>query len=1134
MSRLVATAYLFLCVIHGATAALAAWQVFDSADGVAAGEITAILAGEPDLWIGTAGSGISRYDGANWTTYTTDDGLLDNSVKALHLDAGGRLWAGAPVGLSQWDGHRWRPVEASDDLPAGPVTGFLEDRAGRIWVAISGKGVSRFDGTSWQTFQDDLVDPHVNAMIEDHSGALWFATDGGLSRFDGSWTSSIPGVHVTHLFQDRQGTLWAGFGSGSRLAWFDGTNWNESSTIRRVNFIYQDRRDALWVGTRTGLWRRQDEEWTEFATADGLASDEAQLIREDRLGQIWVSSASSAGVSRYDGSRWTVFTTASGLGGDEVTLIEEDRLGNLWFASNDFSPRVTRHDLSNWFVHRKPELPDDSIQTLLVDSHHDLWAGTQNGLVHSHAGAWEIFQDELPGAWVRTVYEDRDSSLWVGTTGGVSRFDGTAWETRFTGQDVKTIFRDSDRTMWFGLNGSGIVRCEESTCDTTRFTDVFHSTQRGLDQIQTIIEDHSHALWVGTAAGAIRDDGSGWERLDGRDQLRNYWIHAILEDVSGRLWFATGQGLFAYNGSTWVKVEDVEGLVGSNFRSLYETQDGDLWTGSDAGVSRFDGERWISFGVPDGLGGVDIGSIAGDEHGNVWFGSEAAGGLTLLEPDRIAPRTVFVPPPPPLSANRTQSISFAPAFGEADIRFAYSVNGGIWVDSPTRFWTGSDLADGIYTFSVRARDLMDNLEDPPSTITFEIDASPPSPRLASPFFGEPVRDRITVRGTADDPRFRSYRVEVRAGGGGASWTLLGESSSPVEEGPLAEWNTLDYADGDYDLRLSVSDTLGLTGAADVSVIVDNQAPFAFETSPAKIQAAAGGDVYTTNREAHVYIPPRGLESDAVVSIVALTSAEVPDSLEENGARRILPGFAVSWEGVALEKPATLELAGAEIADAPGTLALYTLEPDTAGTGMVRTGFQGKMFRSARQPTMVPSAPESRMVPQPPEAEVIHAAPQAEMVQAVPEAAMVGPSPEPGAERWTRVGGTVDGAGRISAKIRTPGFYALFAESRAVELEGSVWGLSLTPRAFSPRGSQGERELAIGFSLARAARVSVRIFSRTGRLVREVAAGAPLTAGENLLRWNGRDSDGELVRSDLYLVTVETLGETVTKTFAVVN
>jgi ligand-binding sensor domain-containing protein len=44
------------------------------------------------LYAGTFG-GISSYDGTDWETYTTSEGLISDNVFDLHVDASGNLYA---------------------------------------------------------------------------------------------------------------------------------------------------------------------------------------------------------------------------------------------------------------------------------------------------------------------------------------------------------------------------------------------------------------------------------------------------------------------------------------------------------------------------------------------------------------------------------------------------------------------------------------------------------------------------------------------------------------------------------------------------------------------------------------------------------------------------------------------------------------------------------------------------------------------------------------------------------------------------------------------------------------------------------------------------------------------------------
>ena len=110
-----------------------------------------VVAPDGALWFLTSGSGVSRYDGKTWTTYTHDDGLASDSVSSFAMSPDGALW------LAAYDG-----------------------------------GVSRFDSesgpdkawTSYTSRTSGLPRGFNQAPVFDHQGRAWFAGYGGTAMLD--------------------------------------------------------------------------------------------------------------------------------------------------------------------------------------------------------------------------------------------------------------------------------------------------------------------------------------------------------------------------------------------------------------------------------------------------------------------------------------------------------------------------------------------------------------------------------------------------------------------------------------------------------------------------------------------------------------------------------------------------------------------------------------------------------------------------------------------------------------------------------------------------------------------------------------------------------------------------------------
>ncbi len=1010
------------------------WQTWSKSDGLSQNGVYSMLEDRSGaLWFGTVG-GVSRYDGVSWRTFTTADGLADNDVLSMLEDRTGALWFATIKGVSRYDGVSWRTFTTADGLPDDAVYSMLEDRSGALWFGTV-RGVSRYDGVSWRTFTvaDGLANNGVFSMLEDRSGALWFGTDGGVSRYDGvNWRTftTADGLASSIVFcivEDHGGMLW--FATNNSVSRYDGVNWRTFTAADGlagpyVHAIVEDRSGVLWFATDGGGVSRYDGvSWRTFSTADGLASNSAVAILEDRSGALWFGT--EGGVSRYDGVDWRTFTTADGLADNDVLSMLEDRGGALWFGFGPYGGGVSRYDRANWRTFTTADgLADSTVSSMFEDQSGALWFGTRGGVSRYDGVNWRTLSkaDGLADNTVLSMLEDRNGAMWFGTGGGVSRYDGVNWRT-FTSAD--------------GLAGNAVY---------------------------SMLEDRNGALWLATrGSGVSRYDGVNWRTFTTADGLASNAVTAMLEDRSGGLWFGTDAGVSRYDGSTWRTLTMADGLADNGVTAMLEDRSGALWFGSyGRGVSRYDGVHWRTFTSADGLVSDIVYSMLEDRGGAMWFGTDR--GVTTLTPDRVAPRSVFATRPLALSATRVPLIAYQAAFNDVGIEFQYSLDREPWSPwSTVGAWPSTALPDGGHEFEVRGRDYWGNIESPPESLTFEIDATPPAPSIFFPGAGAAVRDSVSIRGTAADARFRYYRLEARPEGA-ATWTALVDSArAPVTNGVLGGWNTRGLPDGSYELRLQVADTLGLVGTSVVPVQVDNRFPFAVQTSPALVTAATGGDVYTIDAAAHLYIPPHGLARDTVVTVTALDTTEVPAVLP-GGVTRASSGFEVGWGTVPLTKTATLDLPGAGGAGA----VVYVEGADST---------------------------------------------------------------------WTRVGGTVDPrTARETVPVRAAGRYALFLESAAAGSSGAarLSAITMTPRVFSPSGGYAASSVAIGFTLGRAGPVTVKVYNRAGRLVREVASDLQLGAGANVVRWDGHDGDGKAVEEGPYVVSIGALGETQSRVLAVVR
>jgi len=96
-----------------------------------------------NLWIGTLGGGLSRFDGKTWTTFTKKEGLSGNLIHAITIEKNGLIWIGTDGGVSSYDGKQFKNLGSEDGI--GTVYSIAIDSQGNKWFGTFG-GVSQYRG----------------------------------------------------------------------------------------------------------------------------------------------------------------------------------------------------------------------------------------------------------------------------------------------------------------------------------------------------------------------------------------------------------------------------------------------------------------------------------------------------------------------------------------------------------------------------------------------------------------------------------------------------------------------------------------------------------------------------------------------------------------------------------------------------------------------------------------------------------------------------------------------------------------------------------------------------------------------------------------------------------------------------
>ncbi len=299
------------------------------------------------------------------------------------------------------------------------VTKGLVDKEGNIWFTTSKDGVYKYDGQTFTniTTEDGLCSNDIWSVIEDDEGVLWFATAKGLCRFDGKAFENIP------LPQDEIQDVSPVTGLPSRKT-------------EVVSAIIQDSKGHFWLGTdASGAYHYDGKTFTSYLKFDGRVHPTDNVynncitsILEDKKGNIWFTSMTHGGISRFDGMQMTHFTVKDGLLGDMIKPSFEDTAGNIWFGSiQNLDGGISLYDGRSFRNFTKEDgLCDSNVACFYEDGSGIIWIGTGDGVCYYDGNTFTAFENDGRSLGdIRFIIEDGRGYMWLGGRyGTLYRFDG--------------------------------------------------------------------------------------------------------------------------------------------------------------------------------------------------------------------------------------------------------------------------------------------------------------------------------------------------------------------------------------------------------------------------------------------------------------------------------------------------------------------------------------------------------------------------------------------------------------------------------------------------------------------------------------------------------------------------------------
>lgn len=490
--------------------------------------------------------------------------------------------------------------------------------------------------------------------------------------------SSLSGVKVTDIKQDKTGFLWVGTNEG--LYRYDGYSFKLYEPDQKfigasvVNLIYFDSQDEMWVGTRGGLlkYEKREDKLAIFRhdpnNPKSIRNNIINGIAEGADHNIWLA-LSQGGLDLFDRNDNTashfLTTDRTGLLSDDLSDLHVDKKNRLWISTWDFGVNTldlndTKNNVpatAQFGAYEVPQhFPKGTVINFLFEDARtqDLFVATNETDLFKYnrtSDTFEplpIFRENLSIYCITPVKRDL---AWVSTSESIRLVDLKTSTLQVCPKPmneiagtVNVIFIDNQDNTWIGT-GNGLTRYvkQKIALDQVEESEVF----RPANDILALCKQGRY-LWIGSFGAGLylKDEESGKTiRVNGDNkQLKFIWD---LKLVDNRLLIvATHAGLVT------LAVGDISfrnHYQGHNFPSEYgftcltKNKTGDTWIGTwRGGLFRFDAngqslKKYTRFSADPHY----VQAISMDSKNQLWIGTRHAGLIKLTDMDGEMKSTVY-------------------------------------------------------------------------------------------------------------------------------------------------------------------------------------------------------------------------------------------------------------------------------------------------------------------------------------------------------------------------------------------------------------------------------------------------------------------------------------------------------------
>lgn len=540
--------------------------------------------------------------------------------------------------FSQTTSYSFSHLSTDDGLSQSTVIAIHQDTLGQMWIGTR-DGLNKYDGSTFTVYRSEegnvnsLSNNDILSINEDADGFLWIGTYNGLNKYNPK-----TGRFTRYFHNQEKSSI------GNNTIW----------TIEILS------NNEVWIGTSEGLsvYNKTTDSFTNYLyNAKKANGTQVLSILDTKVGVVFVGTG--AGVFKTDLNN--SMPKFSILPGSEPYVVQDLVAGlneNLLIASKNESVlnySLKSNTISKYLKADIEEETSKNVRQLIFDDSGLLWVGTYNGLKIVNNG--EVLEtlrfniDSKKGLSknsIKYLYKDKKGSIWVGTYyGGVNIWDETNsnFGNIIQNQNGKglnyTVVSSIEKyknNLFFGTEGGGINVWNKKL---NSYQYISKSNSSLLDDNIKALKVINHKLWVGTFKSGLNIYDLKTKQFITtpltelvKTDIKNTGVYDVKTDALGNIWIGTfGKGLFKLNSKSqafsryYNSGVGKTGLSSNLVRNLCIDWENNVWVGTEKGLNRISsGDQITTFFYDKNLEyGDDILCVYEDALKHLWVGTKSKG-----------------------------------------------------------------------------------------------------------------------------------------------------------------------------------------------------------------------------------------------------------------------------------------------------------------------------------------------------------------------------------------------------------------------------------------------------------------------------------------------------------------------------